>query len=158
MTSNFEEPLQIHYHDGKPEVKKVDLAKEIDKELHQDEKPINDADIEKSVLYANLPKAKDKMDKSLNARTINSVLESFNKQRNEAKFNVKRNGNIIVIKADGYEFKCDDKLGTIETTKVPNNGLKMSLKASRLKGADIDNFFDEVEKHLERHKIHNEET
>lgn len=158
MTFNFEEPLQVHYHDGKPEVEKTDLAKEIHKELHKDEKPANDADIEKASLYANLPKAKQKMDKSLNARSINSMLESYNRQRNEAKFDVKRNGNMIAIKADGYEFKCDDKAGTIETVKVPQNGLSMTLRASRLKGADIDNFFDEVEKHFERHKARNKET
>lgn len=154
MTSNFEEPLEIHYHDGKPELKKVDLSKEIDKELHKEEKPINYFDSEKSALYANTPKAKQKMDKSINARSINSMLESYNRQRNEAKFDVKRNGNIITIKAEGYEFKCDDKAGTIETVKVPDNNLKMSLKASRLKGADIDNFFDEIEKHLERNKAY----
>lgn len=152
MTSNFEEPLEIHYHDGKPELKKVDLSKEIDKELHKEEKPINYFDSEKSALYADLPKAKQKMDKSINARSINSVLESFNRQRNEAKFDTQRNGHIITIKSDGYEFKCDDEQGTIITTKVPDKGLKMSLKAPRLKGADIDNFFDEVEKHLERNK------
>ena len=62
--------------------------------------------------------------------------------------------NIIMIKADGYEFKCDDKAGTIEAVRVPQNGLSMTLRASRLIGADIDSFFDEVEKHLERHKVH----
>ena len=154
MTSNFEEPLEIHYHDGKPELKKVDLSKEIDKELHKEEKPINYFDSEKSALYADLPKAKQKMDKSINARSINSMLESYNRQRNEAKFDTQRTGHTIIIKVDDYEFKCDDEQGTIITTKVPDKGLKMSLKTSRLKGADIDSFFDEVEKHLERHKAH----
>lgn len=158
MTYNPEEPIEIHYRDGKPVAKKVDLAKEVQKELHQKEKPVNYFDAEKSALYANQPKAKQKLDKSINARVINSMLESFNRQRNEAKFDVKRNGNIITMKIDRYEFRCDDKAGTIETVKVPAGGLKMSLKASRLKGADIDNFFDEVEKHLERHKVHNMET
>lgn len=158
MTSNFEEPLEIHYHDGKPELKKVDLSKEIDKELHEEEKPINYFDSEKSALYADLPKAKQKMDKSINARSINSMLESYNRQRNEAKFDTQRNGHTIIIKVDGYEFKCDDEQGTIITTKVPDKGLKMSLKAPRLKGADIDNFFDEVEKHIERHKTYQRDT
>lgn len=158
MTSNIDEPLEIHYHDGKPEIKKVDLVKEINKELHKKAKPQNDANAEKSALYANQPKAKQKMDKSINARTINGMLESYNKQRNEAKFDVQRNGHFIIIKIDGYEFKCDDKAGTIETTKAPTNGLKMSLKASRLKDADIDNFFDEVEKHLERNKVYRRDS
>lgn len=154
IKESIDEPLEIHYHDGKPEVKKKDLSKELNKELHKEEKPVNYFDAEKSALYANTPKAKQKMDKSINARAINSVLESYNKQRNEAKFDVQRNGHIIMIKADGYQFKCDDEQGTIITTKVPDKGLKMSLKASRLRGADIDVFFDEVEKHLERNKAY----
>lgn len=144
--------IEIHYKDGKPVRKKVDPLKEVTQELHKDIDADNLHDDIKSALYADQPKAKAKMDKSITARQMNMLAESYIKSRNEAKFDTKRNGHKITILTEGFIFDCDDEKGTIETTQVPENGLKMSLKSKRLIGADIDVFFDEIDKHLERNR------
>lgn len=152
MSSNIDNAIEIHYKDGKPVRKKTDPLKEVTQELHKDLDADNVHDDIKSALYADQPKAKAKMDKSITARQMNMLAESYIKNRNEAKFDTKRNGHKITISTEGFIFDCDDEKGTIETIKVPENGLKMSLKSKRLIGADIDAFFDEVDKHLERNK------
>lgn len=74
------EDIEVHYKDGKPKLKKDDPLKEIHKDLLPDvEKP--QADIEKSALYANLPKAQIKKDRSITARALNSLLESYTNKR-----------------------------------------------------------------------------
>lgn len=161
MTSNIDEPLQIHYHDGRPEIEKADIAKDIKKELHKDNEPENDADIAKSALYANTPKAKAKMDKSLNARAINSMLESFNRRRNETNFELSRlkmlNAPYCLIYADRapngiarWVFKWVFKDSKIVTDTRPENGYGFEWKSPKLAKFD-ENMLPEIYKKLEEH-------
>lgn len=65
--------IDIEYHDGKPIKVEIDPAKEFKEELHKDTKVVSDFDAEKRALYANLPKAKAKMDRSITARSLNET-------------------------------------------------------------------------------------
>lgn len=144
MPDNDIDILEVHYHDGKPEVEKHDISKEIHKELHKGDCKCNDADITKSALYAGLPKAKQKRDKSLNARAISSMIESFNKQRNEAKFSVRKQGDDTIITVNKHTFLCTTDKGIINILNDFGKVVK-SISDKNLKGAPLDKYLDKTE-------------
>lgn len=144
MPDNDIDILEIHYHDGKPEVVKNDISKEIRKELHKKDCKCNDADITKSALYAGLPKAKQKHDKSLNARAISSMIESYNKQRNEAKFQVRKQGNDFIVIMDKRTFVCKPDEGIINVLNDNQKSIR-SISNKALKGRTLDKYLDKIE-------------
>lgn len=150
MTYNDDSVIKVHYHDGKPEIEKEDPSEEIRKELHPKQDKLNSADHEKSALYAGLPKATQKRDKSIDARIINTMLESFKSQRYEAKFKVRQRGNTFVIETNGLTFECYVKSGIIYV--IGKNGKSISsISSSELKNANIDKYFDKIEQYLSEH-------
>lgn len=128
MQDDFTNSIEIHYQDGKPIRKKTDPSDEIKKELKIDE-PSNMFDDTKRQLYANLPKAQLKKDRSITARQLNQTLESYNKKRTSFK-----NETTHLFEKDGYTFKWLPDEGTLTTIKKPSNGLDLSYISTKLKG------------------------
>ena len=158
----------MSYKDGKPVKEKEPTDLELlQKELTPDEDK-NPADMVKSALYADTPKAKQKYDKSINARTINQAIESYHKRRNEAKQWNESNLKFSSIEgfegrwkkyqiAGGWEFTHDREAGILKTTKTPDGALKMEYKSTKLKnpqGLNVDEAFilAKIEEHLNRNK------
>lgn len=150
MTYNDDSVIKVHYHDGKPEIEKEDPSKEIRKELHPKQDKLNSADHEKSALYAGLPKATQKRDKSIDARIINNMLESFNKQRNETKFKVSKGFNSINVTCEGLRFECYVSRGQIFVIGKTGRILDM-IESPELKNANINKYFDKIEQYLKEH-------
>lgn len=128
-----EDTLDIKYVDGKPVKVKNDPVKEIKKELKAEE-PVNFADDVKRALYADQPKAKQKMDRSITARDLNQTVESFNKRRNEVKSLNESNTETFTFK--NWSFIWDKVAGTLKTNKKPDNGYNLEYKSPKLKNDD----------------------
>lgn len=160
--------FHMSYKDGKPVKEKEPTELElIQKELNPDEDK-NPADTIKSALYADQPKAKVKMDKSINARMLNQSLESYNKRRTEARQWNESNLKFSSVTgfedrwkkytiAGGWEFMHDREAGILKTTKTPDGALKMEYKSTKLKnpqGLNVDEPFilSKIEDHLKRNK------
>ena len=161
--------IDIKYVDGKPVRVKTNELKELRKELKPEE-PENTFDTTKRELYAELPQAQAKKDRSITARSLNTMLESFNanrtKYRNETKFELARlkmpNAPYcsIYVKAKDsttpiWAFTWTFADSTIKSTKEPVNGYKLSWKS--LKFSKFDNnllpaIYKKLEEHIKRRK------
>lgn len=134
--SRQESLFHMSYQNGKPvKVKEPTETELLQKELVPDEDK-NDADIEKSALYADLPKAKLKMDRSINARALNSMVESYMQHRLETKFTYLvpdcSNPSHALILTGPWRFRWDIKTGTVTTIEKPSDGYNIEYKNSTL--------------------------
>ena len=159
----LEELFDIKYVDGKPVRVKKDPLKELKDELEPEE-DANPFDATKRELYADLPQAQIKKDRSITARQMNQFLESFNERRSrliESKFELHQLKMInaphcyIVYgeKTDGsplWRFKWDYAKSSITTDVKPDNGYNLEWKNSKFSKFDK-NLLPEIYKKLEEH-------
>ena len=147
--------FDVKYVDGKPVKVKVDPLKELRDELEPEE-DANPFDATKRALYADQPKAKQKMDRSITARDLNMTLESFNRRRNEARFELARlkmpNAPYCAIfsKDRQWTFQWNFKDATISTMKRPDNGYELTWKNPKFSKFD-ENLLPEIYKKLSEH-------
>lgn len=127
--------FDIKYVDGKPVRVKVDPLQELRDELEPEE-DVNQADVVKSALYADLPKAKAKMDRSITARALNQTLESYNRKRESA---IAGFSSITGFEnrwqdfmKDEWKFRWDKVNGTLKTVQKPENGFNLEYKSKKL--------------------------
>lgn len=128
MFSNDENELyDVKYIDGKPHRIKVDPFKDV-KDAIKPEEVDNELDNEKRTLYAGLPQAEIKKDKSQIARELNSTLESMNSflSRNE-------DNSIYTITKNGWAFEWNLDEGSLKSIHKPDNGYNLQYKSSKLK-------------------------
>ena len=166
----------MSYKDGKPVKEKEPTDLELlQKELTPDDDK-NPADMVKSALYADMPKAKQKYDKSINARTLNQAIESYNAKRAQTlqrqveaqrqidrlKFELVRlkmlNAPYCTIyygrHSDGrpiWAFQWTFKTGSIITLAKPDDGYNIEYKNSyltRLTDKNIEKVYDILEKSM----------
>ena len=110
------------------------LSWRLEDELEPEE-DANPFDATKRALYADQPKAKQKMDRSITARDLNMTLESFNRRRNEAQFELARLKMLnapycTIYSKDGqWIFRWNFKDATISTMKRPDNGYNLTWKS-----------------------------
>ena len=128
--------FDVKYVDGKPVKVKVDPLAELKKELQPDEDE-NPVDVEKRTLYANLPQAQLKKDRSITARDLNMTVESYNQKRDEILYGIKystitgfenRWTKYLFSKPKGWEFMWDKVNGVLKTIKKPDDGYNLEYK------------------------------
>ena len=168
--------FHMSYKDGKPVKEKEPTDLELlQKELTPDDDK-NPADMVKSALYADTPKAKQKYDKSINARTLNQAIESYNAKRaqtlqrqveaqrqiDRSKFELARlkmlNAPHCMIyygrHSDGrpiWAFQWTFKTGSITTLAKPDDGYNIEYKNSsltQLTDKNIEKVYDILEKSM----------
>lgn len=161
----LESLFDIKYVDGQP----VKVKKDPLKELRQELEPTEDAnpfDATKRALYADLPQAEIKRDKSMTARELNSTLESV-KQRNETQFTLAQlkmlNAPYCTIYAGKdltgapeWAFKWNFKDATISTVKKPDNGYDITWKSSKFSKFDkslLPEIYKKLEEHIKHRKV-----
>ena len=163
-----EDMIDIEYHDGKPVKKKVNLLKDLQKEL-EPEKDANPFDATKAALYADQPDAQIKKDRSITARQLNAYVESFNERRNrliESKFELHtlkmRNAPLCEIvyghKSNGapewlFQWVFADNI--IRTTVKPSDGYNLEWKNPRFSKFDknlLPEIYNRLEEHIKRKK------
>lgn len=155
LRRQLEDMIDIKYVDGKPVRVKHNELDELKKELEPEE-DANPFDAIKRELYADQPKAKQKMDRSITARDLNVTLESFNRRRNEAQFELARlkmpNAPYCTIfSKDGqWTFQWNFKDATISTMKRPDNGYNLTWKSSKFSKFD-EELLPEIYKKLSEH-------
>lgn len=152
----FNDALEVHYVDGKPVVKKVDIVKDIKKEL-EPEKDSNPFDDLKRQLYNDLPQASIKRDRSMTARALNKVLESFNRYKNENKITevkIKAIG-MRLFRCGEWEFEWYTKTGLLVSTDKPSNGYNLEYKSPSIiatKDGALEKVYKIMEEHIKRRK------
>lgn len=163
-----EDMIDIEYHDGKPVKKKVNLLKDLQKEL-EPEKDANPFDATKAALYADQPDAQIKKDRSITARQLNAYVESFNERRSrliESKFELHQlkmiNAPCCYIvygeRTDGsplWRFKWDYAKSSITTDVKPNNGYNLEWKNPKFSKFDknlLPEIYNKLEEHIKRKK------
>lgn len=169
--------FHMSYKDGKPVKEKEPTELELlQKELTPDEDK-NPADMVKSALYADMPKAKQKYDKSINARTLNQAIESYNAKRaqtlqryteaaqrqiDRSKFELAvlkmPNAPYCIIYYGRYSdrrpiwaFQWTFKTGSIITLAKPDDGYNIEYKNSsltHLTDENIEKVYDILEKSM----------
>lgn len=155
LRRQLEDMIDIKYVDGKPVRVKYNELDELKKELEPEE-DANPFDAIKRELYANQPKAKQKMDRSITARDLNVTLESFNRRRNEAQFELARLKMLnapycaIFSKDRQWTFQWNFKDATISTMKKPDNGYNLTWKSSKFSKFD-EELLPEIYKKLSEH-------
>ena len=140
-----EDIIDIEYHDGKPIRKKVNDLDELRKEL-EPEKDANPFDATKAALYGDLPQASIKRDRSITARELNVLAESFMKRRFETSFSM-ITGNDARWKKyfnKDWEFLWNAVDGVLSTIKKPEYGYSLTLTSPKLKAQSVVD--EEVEK------------
>ena len=170
LLAKQESLFHISYRDGKPVKEKEPTEIELlNKELTP-EKDRNFADATKAALYADTPKANAKKDRSINARQLNSLLESFNNRRNRALSKRMYEADLVATidnlygdvttykVAGGWEFTHNKINGTLISTKTPEGAIKMEFKSSKLKdptnkGTNKQLIIEKIKEHLKRNKI-----
>lgn len=155
LRRQLEDMIDIKYVDGKPVRVKHNELDELKKELEPEE-DANPFDAIKRELYADQPKAKQKMDRSITARDLNVTLESFNRRRNEAQFELARLKMLnapyctIYSKDRQWAFQWNFKDATISTKKRPDNGYNLTWKSSKFSKFDKE-LLPEIYKKLSEH-------
>lgn len=127
---------ELNFTDGKPQLVDIDPMKEIQDEIKGPDE-VNAADDAKSALYADMPKAKVKMDRSINARRLAFAVESYKRFREAALPNFSKitgfEDSSITYITKGWEFKWDKVAGTLKTLKKPDNAYNLEFRSSKLK-------------------------
>jgi hypothetical protein len=140
----------VKYVDGKPVKVKIDPLAELRKELGEPEEPINPADDAKRALYADLPQAHAKRDRSITARDLNMTLESYTKHRNEAGYKeFTSKGHLTILDSKDlavisdptgeYKFVWDKKKGVVKSSTMPAGKLKMEYTNPQIKSDTVAN-------------------
>lgn len=165
ISKKYEDLIDIEYHDGKQVRKKVDPLKEIKDELTPD-KDANPFDATKAALYRDLPQADIKRDRSITARELNALAESFMKRRFESKFELRTlrmiNAPLCEIvygrKSNGapeWLFQWVFADSTIRTTVKPSDGYNFEWKNPKLSKFDqalLPEIYSKLEEHIKRKK------
>ena len=165
ISKKHEDLIDIEYHDGKQVRKKVDPLKEIKDELTPD-KDANPFDATKAALYGDLPQADIKRDRSITARELNALAESFMKRRLESKFKLRTLRMLnaphcyIVYEEnpDGsplWQFKWDFTKSSITSEHKPSDGYSFEWKNPKLAKFDrslLPEIYSKLEEHIKRKK------
>lgn len=165
ISKKHEDLIDIEYHNGKQVRKKVDPLKEIKDELTPD-KDANPFDATKAALYGDLPQADIKRDRSITARELNALAESFMKRRFESKFELR---TLRMLNAphcyivygknpDGsplWQFKWEFAKSSIVSDVKPSDGYSFEWKNPKLAKFDrslLPEIYSKLEEHIKRKK------